>query len=65
MQAGDYGQIDSSILEKYRLECSRLWPQANLFQTNLSSKFDKLSLSTPSPCDSQTNGSETVLTHQN
>lgn len=34
MQAGDFGLIDNSILEKYRSECNRLWPRANLFQTN-------------------------------
>ncbi|UJR23099.1 hypothetical protein I4U23_026122 [Adineta vaga] len=49
MQSGDYGSIDNSILEKYRNECHKRWPQANLFQTN----------PTPPPytsCDSQTNG---------
>lgn len=34
MQAGDYGTIESSMLEKYRQECHRLWPQANIFQPN-------------------------------
>ena len=37
MQSGDYGQIESSILKKYRLDCNRLWPQANLFQRKNSS----------------------------
>ncbi|UJR25810.1 hypothetical protein I4U23_007160 [Adineta vaga] len=52
MQAGNYGSIESSILENYRLQCNRLWPQANLFQLNPSSTFDQNSQ--PS-CDSQTN----------
>lgn len=34
MQAGDFGLIDKTIVEKYRSECNRLWPRANLFQTN-------------------------------
>jgi hypothetical protein len=51
LQAGDYGVVDNSILDKYRIECNRLWPQANLFQTN----------PTPPPpsyssCDTETNG---------
>jgi len=35
LQSGDYGAVDSSISDKYRSECQRLWPQANIFQTNL------------------------------
>ncbi|CAF1526923.1 unnamed protein product, partial [Adineta ricciae] len=40
MQSGGYGSIDSSIVENYRLQCNRLWPQANLFQLNPTSTFD-------------------------
>ncbi|CAF0802062.1 unnamed protein product [Rotaria sp. Silwood1] len=79
MQSGDYGSIESSILEKYRLECNRLWPQANLFQINPSSTFNQsqspappsyssISSSPPPPyssCDSQTNGGEVVSLKQN
>ncbi|CAF4348649.1 unnamed protein product [Rotaria magnacalcarata] len=76
IQAGDYGLIESSTLEKYRLECNRHWPQANLFQVNPTSTFDQsllppsyASLSNPPPpyssCDSQTNGNATVLLKQN
>ena len=45
MQAGDYGLIDHSILEKYRSECHRLYPRANLFQTD-----------PPVPYENETNG---------
>ncbi|CAF3365910.1 unnamed protein product [Rotaria socialis] len=76
IQAGDYGLIESSTLEKYRLECNRHWPQANIFQVNPTSTFDQSllppsysSLSNPPPpyssCDSQTNGDATVLLKQN
>ena len=41
MQSGDYGSIEYSILEKYRLECNQLWPQANIFQINPISTFDQ------------------------
>ena len=41
MQSGGYGSIDSSIVENYRLQCNRLWPQANLFQLNPTSTFDQ------------------------
>jgi hypothetical protein len=51
MQAGDYGIIDNSILDKYRIECNRLWPQANLFQTNPTPPPPSYS-----PCDNETNG---------
>jgi hypothetical protein len=60
MQLGDYGSIDNSILDKYRTECNRLWPKANLFQSN-----------PPPPsyssCDVETNGgnSGTVADNQN
>lgn len=40
MQAGDFGLIENSILEKYRAECHRLWPRANLFQTNPPPSFE-------------------------
>lgn len=33
MKQGDYGVIENSILEKYRTECQRFWPKANLFKT--------------------------------
>ncbi len=66
MQSGDYGSIESSTLERYRLQCNQLWPQANIFQLNPISTFDPSSppsyssISSPpppySPCDSQTNG---------
>jgi hypothetical protein len=68
MQSGDYGLIESSTLEKYRLNCSHLWPQANIFQINPISTFDQSqsppsysSISSPPPppyssCDSQTDG---------
>jgi hypothetical protein len=69
MQLGNYGPIESSMLEKYRNECTRLWPQANIFQINPSSTFEQSQSSAPpsyssastppppySPCDSQTNG---------
>lgn len=36
LKSGDFGRIDSSTLENYRLECHRLWPQANHFQTDFS-----------------------------
>ena len=65
MQSSDYGSIESSTLEKYRLECSHLWPQANIFQINPSSTFDQSqsSISSPPPppdssCDRQTNGGD-------
>ncbi len=73
MQSGDYGSIESSTLEKYRLECSRLWPQANIFQLNPTSTFDQSqsppsysSISSPppppySPCDNETNGGAVSL----
>ncbi|CAF0974034.1 unnamed protein product [Adineta steineri] len=54
MQMGEYGSIESSTLEKYRLACGQRWPQANIFQINPTSTFDQ---SQPnSSCDSQING---------
>ena len=55
LQSGDYGTIEDAVVEKYRNECHKLWPQADLFQTN------------PTPpsytsCDSHTNGSENSTT---
>jgi hypothetical protein len=69
MQSGDYGSIESSTIEKYRLQCNQLWPQANIFQLNPTSTFDSSSppsyssISSPPPppyssCDSQINGSD-------
>lgn len=60
MQSGDYGSIESSILEKYRLDCSHLWPQANIFQLNPTSTFNP----SQSSCDSETNG-EAISLNQN
>ncbi|CAF0922384.1 unnamed protein product [Rotaria sordida] len=68
MQLGDYGSIESSIIEKYRLECNHLWPQANLFQINPSSTFDQSQSSAPpsySSCDSQIDGGEVITNNQN
>ena len=55
MQSGDYGSIDSSILEKYRLQCHQLWPQANIFQLNPVSTFDKSQSVAYSSADNQSN----------
>jgi len=72
MQLGNYGSIESSILEKYRLECQHRWPQANIFQINPSSNFDQSqsSISSPlppsdSPCDSPNNAGGAVSINQN
>lgn len=54
MQSGEYGSIESSIIEKYRINCSQLWSQANIFQLNPISTFK-------SSDDSQTNGGAVSL----
>jgi hypothetical protein len=62
MQLGNYGSIESSILEKYRLECHHRWPQANIFQINQSQS----SISSPlPPCDSPNNDGGAVSINQN
>ncbi|CAF0981001.1 unnamed protein product [Rotaria sordida] len=48
MQLGDYGPIENSMLEKYRNECHRLWPQANIFQPNSSLNVEQSQSSPPS-----------------
>jgi hypothetical protein len=77
MQSGDYGLIEDSILEKYRNECHRLWPQANIFQTDPPPTFDQSrspppsysSTSAPPPpyssCDDQINGSNNEANSNN
>jgi hypothetical protein len=61
MQSDDYGSIESSILEKYRLQCSQLWPQANVFQLNPVSTFDQSQSVAYSSSDNQTNGGAVSL----
>ncbi|CAF3920737.1 unnamed protein product, partial [Rotaria magnacalcarata] len=58
IQQGDYGLVENSTLEKYRNECHRLWPQANIFQANPPLTADQ-SRSLPPPYsshDTQANG---------
>jgi len=63
IRSGDYGLIDNSLIEKYRIECNRLWPQANIFQTNPPPPPP----SSYSPCDGEINGGNigTVSSDQN
>ncbi len=61
MQSGDYGSIDFSILEKYRLQCSQLWPQANIFQLNPVSTFDRSQSVAYSYSDNLTDGGAVSL----
>jgi hypothetical protein len=61
MQSGDYGSIDFSILEKYRLQCSQLWPQANIFQLNPISTFDRSQSVAYSYSDNLTDGGAVSL----
>ena len=66
MQAGDYGSVESPMLEKYRADCQRIWPKANLFQLNSSSpppSYASFSTSPPpySSDDTQSNDRATSL----
>ncbi|CAF0757100.1 unnamed protein product [Rotaria sp. Silwood1] len=41
MQLGDYGPIESSILEKYHNQCNHFWQKANIFQINPTPNFEQ------------------------
>lgn len=51
MRSGDYGSVDSSILEKYRLTCAQIWPIANIFQLNPTTTFDQSQSVADASCD--------------